>query len=66
MGPACVQVALQIALAVKEAGDRVGGRNKEEWATHYAALEPMPIDTLTMVVRGCRVSQCRKENQAKL
>ncbi|CAK0875420.1 unnamed protein product, partial [Prorocentrum cordatum] len=65
-GPACVQVFPQIALAVRDAGDQVGLRNKDGWAAIYGRLEPMDIEALTMMIRGCRVSQCLKENQARI
>eukprot|EP00959_Pyramimonas_sp_CCMP1952_P200916 4202188-Pyramimonas_sp.AAC.1 len=46
MGPACVQVFLEAARALK-----VGMRNKEAWEAIYARIDPMPMPELTFLVR---------------
>eukprot|EP00959_Pyramimonas_sp_CCMP1952_P414118 8676574-Pyramimonas_sp.AAC.1 len=66
MGPACVQVFLEAARALKSVGEKVGMRNKEAWEAIYARIDPMPIPELTFLVRGFRVSQCYKEGAAKI
>ena len=66
MGPDCVQVFLEAARALKNAGEKVGMRNKEAWETIYTRLDPMPTSELTFLVRGFRVSQCYKEGMAKI